>query len=234
MRNMLRSIYRVTFKPLVRMVVEGIIRSPKENILNNAMKLAASVNPDGDYWEFGVFKGQSFVLSYRLARKINRLKNMKFVAFDSFKGLPEPTGIDKEIPEQFEKGMFYYSIDEFKTKLKSAGINPDDVDIIPGWYKDTLSKSKVKAANLNYPSVVYVDCILYESTKFVMNFLTEYLRQGTIILFDDWFVYKASPEHGEQRAVKEWLNENPRFTLTEYYKYSYHSNSFIVNVHGEN
>ena len=62
------------------------------------------------------------------------------------------------------------------------------------------------------------------------KFLTKYVRQGTILIFDDWFTYRNSPNHGEQRAVEEWLSKNPHISLTEYYKFSYHGISFIVNI----
>ena len=47
---------------------------------------------DGDYLEFGVFQGSSFMMSYKLSRKY-QLNKMRFFAFDSFAGLPNSEGI---------------------------------------------------------------------------------------------------------------------------------------------
>ena len=48
---------------------------------------------NGDYIEFGVFKGNTF--AYACNRFSNLFPGMKFVACDSFEGLPDITGIDK-------------------------------------------------------------------------------------------------------------------------------------------
>src|ERR1051325_10146445 len=46
---------------------------------------------EGDYLEFGCYRGASLIMSYMLARKY-RLSKMRFFAFDSFAGLPESEG----------------------------------------------------------------------------------------------------------------------------------------------
>jgi hypothetical protein len=63
----------------------------------------------------------------------------------------------------------------------------------------------------------------------VLEFITPYLVNGSVLVFDDWFFYKASPERGEQKALNEWLKINPNIKLTEFHKYSWHGNSFIIN-----
>jgi len=42
---------------------------------------------DGDYLEFGVFRGRSFKLAYEEAQR-NNLNKIRFFAFDGFVGLP--------------------------------------------------------------------------------------------------------------------------------------------------
>ena len=74
-----------------------------------------------------------------------------------------------------------------------------------------------------------IDCDLYESTVPVLDFITDIVGQGTIIIFDDWYRFKGSTEHGEQRACKEWLERNPHITLTQYWQQGPQSVAFLVN-----
>jgi len=69
---------------------------------------------------------------------------------------------------------------------------------------------------------------MYESTKTVLSFITPFLQNGTVMLFDDWLCYRADPEKGEQRAVYEWLNDNANIELIPYRSYANVGQSFIV------
>jgi hypothetical protein len=75
-----------------------------------------------------------------------------------------------------------------------------------------------------------IDCDLYSSTKPVLEFITNLIDNGTILIFDDWFSYKGSPNHGEQKACNEWLEKNPRISLIPYVRLGTAQHSFIVNL----
>ena len=198
----------------------------REQILKTAFDYAESNKLDGDYLEFGVHRGDSFVPAYKFAQRL-RLDKMNFYAFDSFEGLPEIKGVDKDGFEHFKKGEFTCSEDDFRRNLMSRKIDMGKVHIIKGWFDKSLKEfkrhKKIKA------SIIYIDCDLYESTVPVLNFITDYIETGTIILFDDWFCFKSDENRGEQRAVKEWLNKNPQIKLQEFHKFGWNGNSFIVN-----
>ena len=55
----------------------------------------------GDYYEFGVSKGVTFAYSMRVMQRL--FCHMRFVALDSFEGLPAPHGID--LIEGYSHGM---------------------------------------------------------------------------------------------------------------------------------
>jgi hypothetical protein len=71
---------------------------------------------------------------------------------------------------------------------------------------------------------------LYESTYDALNLIKNKLQTGTIILFDDWFNYKADPNKGEQRAFNVFLKENPHVTAIPYHNYSTFCTSFIIQI----
>ena len=75
-----------------------------------------------------------------------------------------------------------------------------------------------------------IDCDLYESTVPVLDFLTDLVGQGTVLIFHDWFRFKGRPDCGEQRACREWLARNPQLELIEYWREGPQAVSFLVNL----
>lgn len=52
---------------------------------------------------------------------------------------------------------------------------------------------------------MYIDCDYYESTVPALEFVTDLLLvDGSILIFDDWWVFGGRRERGEQRAFHEW------------------------------
>jgi len=202
----------------------GVLLNEKEKIIRNAMIFASFSSLKGDYLEFGVWKGKSFISAYKFAKLFN-LKNMNFYAFDSFKGLPVIYGSERE---KFKEGMFHCSVKTFKENLSRNNIDINKVKIIEGWYNDTLNKTTKKKLGIKEAAIIMIDCDLYASTVPVLDFITDYLVAGTIIIFDEWFAFKGDPNKGEQRAVNEWLKKNPNIKLIEYKKYGCAGISFIV------
>lgn len=177
--------------------------------------------------EFGVYKGSTFIDAIKTAKN-KKLYQMNFYAFDSFQGLPEPQGIDAH-SNQFYRGQVAFGIEDFKKKLEHSGIDVSKVHLVPGWFKDILNQEAKKRLPLKAAAVVWIDCDLYESTVPVLNWITDYLVDGSILIFDDWFFYKGNPSRGEQLAFREWLKKNPQFSASEFHKYSWHGNSFIIH-----
>ena len=122
-----------------------------------------------DYLEFGVFKGSSF----KWWLDANRNENSRFYGFDTFAGLPESWGTYKmgdmtaSIPEiddprhQFIKGLFQ--------------------DTLLGFLENQKSESSRK-------KIIHMDADLFTSTLFVLTSLYRHLKDGDIILFDEYNV----------------------------------------------
>ncbi len=183
---------------------------------------------EGDYLEFGVASGTSFVFAYQAAQEFN-LKSMRFYAFDSFRGLPEIRNVDAEV-RHFKEGMFNVEEKLFLKRLKQDKVDLSKVQTIPGWFNETLTNDTKMKLSIKKASVIMVDCDLYESTVPVLNFIVDYLQDGTIIVFDDWFCFRGNPNRGEQRAFREWLKRNPSIKVSEYHKYGAEGISFIIHI----
>ena len=204
----------------------------------------------GDYLEFGVYRGDSFVsaceainnaarewaskdrahAAFTDAQRAERVKQseIRFFAFDSFQGLPEPQEVEK-LSSRFTKGRFDCSESEFRHILESRGVDLSKVVIVPGFYKDTLSQAVKDTFQLTAASIVMVDCDLYSSTKSVLDFITSLVVEGSIIIFDDWFAFKGNPNRGEQRACSEWLEANPGLELIPFARFGLTQQAFIVH-----
>jgi O-methyltransferase len=211
----------------------------------------------GDYLEFGVWKGDSFTKVYHFLSQLrndhlawleSRPTNStqtgsaspehecwkqwkpRFFAFDSFEGLPEPE--QTEIPEEWVKGGYACSEDQFRRNLASDGVNLKDLTTVKGFYDKTLNAETKKRLKLEHAAIVHVDCDLYESTIVVLDFVTDLLVQGSILVFDDWFYNQGRKDRGEQKAFYEWAARNPRLELIEYWR-DVAAIAFIVNFKEE-
>ncbi len=199
----------------------------REEILERVMRLASYYKTGGDYLEFGVDQGKSFIAAYHAAQRFG-LSSMRFYAFDSFEGLPEIKGADA-IGEQFKKGDYACTELQFCRNLTKKRVDLKKVILVPGWYDQVLNRETKMKLPLARAAVVWIDCDLYESTVPALEFIADCIQDGAIILFDDWFCFRGSPERGERRAFREWLARHPDITATEYYKFGFFGNSFILH-----
>jgi len=183
---------------------------------------------DGDYLEFGVYQGTVFTRVYH-GLKVHYPK-MRFFAFDSFEGLPAPKGIDNidGFSSNYHSNEFACSIEEFKKNLTRNRVNLDRVELVKGWYNKTLKPNQVGRYGIKKAALIWIDSDLYESAVPVLNFITPYLAEGTVIVFDDWHAFRNNPDRGEQKACKEWLKKNPKIKLAELFNYGYGGVVFTV------
>jgi hypothetical protein len=71
---------------------------------------------------------------------------------------------------------------------------------------------------------------LYSSTKQALNLIKDKLVNGSIIMFDDWFNNKANPNKGEQKAYREFLDENKHIKSELFENYGTFCKAFVINI----
>jgi len=184
----------------------------------------------GDYAEFGVFKGATFQYAARCMQSVAALRPMRFLAFDSFQGLPAPTGIDAAggFTSSFEEGAFANSRERFVSDVAGAGVDMSRVVTVEGWFNETLTDATAEQHDIDAIAVAWVDCDLYESTIPVLDFLAPRVVSGSVIAFDDWRCFRNLPGYGQQRACREWLERNPNLALHPFISFGFHGMSFTV------
>jgi O-methyltransferase len=197
---------------------------------------------DGDYLEFGVYRGESFIAAYHALAASRRehggavassgdragpVNPPRFFAFDSFEGLPEGAGPRHA---DYHPGAYRCSEREFAANVARRGVDPARTITVPGFYDRTLNQTTKDRHGLRKAALVMIDCDLYESTVPVLDFLTSLVSQGTVLVFHDWFRFQGRPDCGEQRACREWLARNPQLELIEYWREGPQAVSFLVNL----
>lgn len=135
--------------------------------------------------EFGVATGRtiSFIA--------NQITGQPIYGFDCFSGLPEDwrTG--------YAEGAFA------RDGLPPV---PDNVELVNGFFKDTLPGFMADYDGFIKCGLVHIDCDLYSSTVDVLENIKNNLVSGTIIVFDEYFNYPGW-QHGEFKAWQEFVEK---------------------------
>jgi len=200
------------------------------NFLDKLADYLVGAQLPGDYYEFGVAKGVSFAYAAALMGPL--FPAMRFIACDSFEGLPEPAGVDAQggYTSGFHAGEFACSEAAFRANIAAEGVDLGRVEAVPGWFNQTLAPGHPQTAALGPAAAAWIDCDLYESTIPVLDFLTPRLNVGAVLIFDDWRCFRNLPDRGEQRACAEWLARNPQIKLRPFVDFGFHGLSFTVEA----
>jgi hypothetical protein len=234
-----------TWKDHAMRLVDGLLlRVPFVSELSNqglsksmgllaAFHLLSRIELEGDYLEFGVFRGDTFRNAIRAARQGYRATKERrfpgrFFAFDSFAGLPRvpSTGRGANI---YAEGEFSASRAAFERNLGTL-LQRYPIEIVPGWFEETLTPQTSQRLGLRQAAFVNIDCDLYESTVPVLRFVRPLLQTGTVLYFDDWFSQRGSMDDGEARAAREWLEREPSVRLVDYRNVGITGKMFLVNL----
>ena len=124
-----------------------------------------------DYLEFGVCGG----LSFKWWLEKNKNAESTFFGFDTFEGLPEKWG-------HFDKGAMAVA-------LESLNIADARANFYKGLFQDTLIPF-LNQYKSERRKLIHLDADLFSSTLFTLSQLYRFLKEGDIILFDEFAVPK--------------------------------------------
>ena len=182
-------------------------QSCKLSFFQSAFDFLYTNNISGEYFEFGIHKARTF--RFALYESYIRDLNMDFYAFDSFKGLPD----DKNNHNQniyLKKKLLKTSILDFK-KMIQPYVKKRNINIISGFYSDTLNRSLLNKFKLNKikVSMINLDCDLNKSVRDALNFSLNFIQNGTILYVDDYYLtFKGHPLKGNPKIVKDLLKKH--------------------------
>ena len=82
---------------------------------------------------------------------------------------------------------------------------PKNVILHKGWFEKTIPEYNKN--NDNDIAFINLDCDIYSSTKTVFDELENKIKNGTIILIDDFFNYRNWQQH-QYKAFQEFVDNN--------------------------
>lgn len=149
--------------------------------------------------EFGVFQGYTISL---IKEKVQGL-GYEIYGFDSFHGLPNDWKNNETDFVYIPKGGF---------NLNGQAPEIQGVNLIKGLFEDTIFPFLEKAQDI---ALLHIDCDLYDSTKTVLYNLNDYIKPGTIIVFDEWiYAEREDFNDHEQKCFHEWARDfNRKYEL---------------------
>ena len=167
---------------------------------------------EGLYLELGVYYGSSLDIIADSAPGMVH-------GFDSFEGLPESWFVGSEKgPLAVEPSGAYTTKGVLPNQRENAAIHV-------GWFEETLPAFLDRHAG--DVAFMNVDCDIYSSTRTIFENLSERLRPGSIIVFDEYFCYPEWRQH-EYKAFQEYIASSPY--SYEYIAFSYFTGQAAVRI----
>jgi tetratricopeptide (TPR) repeat protein len=164
--------------------------TPLTGSMLETFQLAFEAAPkEGLVLEFGVRFGNTI-------RQLAKLTRQKIYGFDSFEGLPE-------VWHHEPKGSY--------TTRGEIPKVPSNVELIQGWFDQTLPK--FLETHPGPVRFINVDCDIYSSTKTVLDALAPRIVPGSVIVFDEYI----GNEHWREDEFKAFQEAVTRYG----WKYEY-------------
>lgn len=182
--------------------------------------------PVGDYYEFGVFRGYTFLSAQQACNRLG-LNDTRFWGFDSFQGLPRVEGVDEGEGEFFE-GQFACGKDEVIGNLSCRGLDWSRAELIEGFFSDSLTEELKRSRPMRPAAVVVLDCDLYSSTQEALAWIADLLSPSTVLLFDDWHSFGGATDRGQPLAFREFLEAHPELRAEEGWEFADNGKTFVV------
>ncbi len=178
----------------------------------------------GSYLEFGVYNGSS-MLCLLEALRLAGDPPMRLYGFDSFQGLP-PAAVHDD-GGVWQAGQFSCPRHFAEKRISSARNHGHPVELIEGWYADTLSHGDIYG--IGSASLVMIDSDTYSSAQLALAFSAGLLTNPAIIMFDDWRLNDLDVKSlGEYRAFKEWVGQYPEIRVENVRSYNRKSVTLIL------
>lgn len=195
----------------------------------------------GDYVEFGVYKGDSFIASIEehvkfkkwlsnqktsieswrqeVAKKSPLNKEIIFHGLDTFDGMPK----NNEDEILFREKSFLSNFDEVNKRIKNKKIN---FQLYKGIFNksDDIFQKNIKNRNI---AIANIDCDISESTIDALRMIKNNLSVGSILMLDDYNLFSANNLNGQRKALIEFC-KNSNLILEPFFNYMYVGQSFIV------
>jgi len=212
--------------------MQGLTLVPEDELVRSyrgavALMAPELARPGAAYLEFGVFIGTTMTCMYRAGVEAGAVPRM--IGFDSFQGMPK--GVESQDDGRWREGDLSMSIDLTRENLARNSVPADRVELVAGWFEDTLTDTTRSALGITSAPIVMVDCVIASATTTALDFLTPLMGDRSLVYFDDWAVVDLHDRGlGERAAFEAWLAAHPEFAAEEQpaLNYSHDARAFLV------
>ena len=185
---------------------ETMIGRKRLNQLQRCIEEVLREHIPGDLIECGVWRGGATIFMRAVLKAYGDMQRQIWVA-DSFKGLPPPDVENYYLDKHDQLHRFQQlavSVEEVKANFTRYGLLDDQVQFLPGWFKDSLP-----TASIDRLAVLRADGDMYESTTQILTYLYPKLSVGGYCIIDDYGAglscRQATDDYRRQQGVTEPL-----------------------------
>lgn len=182
--------------------------------------------------EFGTFRGFTAQTFAELLRDIQWPADLYL--YDSFEGLPPPTGNDVTSYEVVRRKSWLEGqmapepdiVARIRESLVKA-IGAERLYIHPGFFDASLPAHPPRQR----VAILHIDSDFYESCRFVLQHLADadLLTDGGVLLMDDFNSNAANPNMGERKALTDFLAANPKWVASPWFTYGWSGHAFFLH-----
>jgi O-methyltransferase len=117
-------------------------------------------------------------------------------AFDSFEGLPEPSGEDPAVVRSgWYRGWNLGSPARVAEAWARCGLPAERLHVVKGWFERTFPETEIPAI-----AVLHIDADWYASVRLCLETWYDRVSSGGAVILNDWNLYA-----GADRAVSDFL-----------------------------
>lgn len=166
------------------------------NQFHQAMQVIDAEGVPGDVLEAGIWRGRVIFAVAFLGQQ--NPYSRRFIAADSFDGLPEPDGrypVDSGATFHLSTAL-KVSKNEVLANFEQYRVPLDSVDFLEGWFEDTLPGISQRRL-----AILRLDGDMYASTRHILDNLYGSISPGGVVIVDDFSLT------GANTAVHDFLAE---------------------------
>jgi hypothetical protein len=169
------------------------------DIANICKFLMNTENIKGDILELGTERAGLAIIMAHFLKKIGSKK--KIFGCDTFEGFPYDDKFSLDLHKKGLSAGFEY--EQIVEKIKRYDVK-DKIILVKGMFEETLYE-QLKEQQFSF---VFVDCNLYDSTKFGLEFAHPRMSKDAILAFDEYeHESKGTPYFGETKAANEFCEK---------------------------
>lgn len=199
----------------------------KTRALKKAFHLVNLEGVEGDYLEFGMFEGTSFIAAFECHLKTRQpaTKPRHFRGYDSF------AGFKPSIPDAhpfFASGRFNSDFERTRRRIEHHFRERSAWTVTPGFLEDTVQGKDIGAAGVERVAVAFIDVDLGTPARIALDYLYPALQNGSVLVLDDSFAYRGSLERGVAGAFESFKAEHPELVFRRAFDYGYGGQAFVL------